>query len=381
MLYGREPEQALIDRMLADGRAGLSGSLVLSGDVGTGKSALLAFAADRASGARVVRVAGVEAEARLPFAGLHLLLRSVADRVEALPASQREVLRDPLGTGVSGPEECVRVGLAVLALLSGTGCDGRLAVLIDDAQWLDGPSAEALLFAARRLEAGGTTMIFAGRGGDGFPAQGLPSRVLGPLDAEAAAGLLDERHPDLSPWVRERLLREAAGNPAALVALPAALTDRERTGGLFPPAGPVGLDRFPAEWRGAFDAQVAGLPAATRALLLLAALDDRGELGVLVCAGRRLGASVGDLEAAEQGGLIEVRDRRLVFRNPLLRAAIAAASSLPRRSAAHEALAAAYGDERDAERRAWHLAAGAVEADEELAAALARTAGRARASA
>ncbi|WP_433464567.1 helix-turn-helix transcriptional regulator [Spirillospora sp. CA-128828] len=380
MLHGREEEQALLRRMSAEGRAGRGNALVLRGDAGIGKSALLEFCAEQADAARVLRGAGIEAEGRLPFAALHLLLQPVADRIGALPHAQRAALGDVLGARPQTPESISAKGMALLALLTDIAADGHLLVLIDDAQWLDRFSAEVLLFAARRLRAQGVTMIFAGRGGPPeFPSPGIASRTLEPLDAAASAELLADLHPALVAPVRERILWEAAGNPMALAGLSGALTDRERLGGVFPPIGPLSGPRVPGTVREVFQARVTGLPRATRSLLLLAAIDDRGDLGVLVRAGHLLGVSVEDLEPAEHGGLIELGDRSLAFRHPLVRAVVRETSSLPQRLAAHNALGAAYEGELDGDRRAWHLAAGAVDADEELAALLMRTAPRARA--
>src|SRR4051794_20208769 len=357
MLIGREGEQALLRRLLADGRAGRGRALLVQGEAGIGKSALLAFCVEQAATARVITGAGREAEEHLPFAGLHLLMRPVADHMDALTPVQQTVMRNVFEAGSQGPEDRFRVAVAVQTLLAAVAARGHLVMLVDNVQWLDRCSAEVLLFAARRLAGTGVTMVFAGRDGRAdFQSPDVQELTLRQLDSEASAELLTEHHPDRAAPVREGVLWEAEGNPLALLELPEAFAARERAGAFSPPIGPVGAPRLPQKVRDTLQTQVAALPGATRRLLLLMAIDDRGDLGVLVRAGQRLGVSIGDLESAEHGGLVGVRDRSVVFRHPLLRAAVRAASSLPQRLAAHDALAAAYEGEQDVDRQAWHLA-------------------------
>ncbi|MFG3714318.1 ATP-binding protein [Micromonospora sp. NPDC047730] len=368
MLHGRAGEQADIERLLAEARTGRSGVLVIRGPAGIGKSALLDHAAERAEGMRVLRGVGVQSEATLPFAALHLLLRAGLDRIPALPDAQAAALRGALGLGDPAPENRFLVGLATLSLLADLAGDGALLCLVDDAQWFDQASADALLFAARRLEAEGVVMIFAARAG--FPATGLPELRLGGLDAVAAVALLP---PDLPPQVRERLIEESGGNPLALVELPAALTAEQRAGRL-PPVGamPV-VDRV----QEAFHARIAALAEPARTALLIAAADGSGELATLVGAG----ASLHGLEEAERSRLIEIRGATVGFRHPLIRAAAYQSAPVTRRLAVHRALADALTRSAAvdaADRRTWHLAAATLGPDEDVARELEGAAERAR---
>ncbi|GIH92925.1 AAA family ATPase [Planobispora siamensis] len=365
MLRGRAGEQAEIDRLLAAARAGTSGVLVVRGQAGIGKSALLDYAHERAEGFRVLRGTGVEPEAELPFAALHLLLRSGLDRIDALPPAQAAALRGALGLGAAAPENRFLVGLATLSMLAELAGDGSLLCLVDDAQWLDRASLDTLLFAARRLEAEGVVLIFAAR--EGLPAAGLPELHLHGLDRTAAAGLLS---PDMSPDVRERIIEEAQGNPLALIELPAALTAGQRAGRL----NPVEVIPVTGRVQEAFEARIRSLPEPAQEALLVLAADGRGTLGGLV----RAGVSPADLEPAERARLITVDDAGAAFRHPLIRAAAYRNAPLARRLAAHRALARALDGEEDADRRAWHLAAATAAPDEEVAAELERAAERAR---
>ncbi|SCF34261.1 regulatory protein, luxR family [Micromonospora viridifaciens] len=368
MLYGRAGEQAKIERLLAEARAGRSGTLVVRGPAGIGKSALLDHAAERAEGMRVVRGVGVESEATLPFAALHLLLRTGLDRIHTLPDAQATALNGALGLGDIAPRSRFLVGLATLSLLAELAGDGALLCLIDDAQWFDQASLDALMFAARRLEAEGVVMIFAAR--EGFPAVGLPELRLGGLDSAAAAALLPA---DLPPQVRERLIEESDGNPLALIELPAALSAEQRAGRLSPVGAMPVADRV----QDAFQAQIAALPEPARAALLIAAADGSGELETLVAAG----ASLDGLGAAERSRLIGIAGNVVGFRHPLIRAAAYQSAPAARRLAVHRALADALTRSAAvdaADRRAWHLAAAALGPDEDIARELAEAAERAR---
>ncbi|SCE80992.1 regulatory protein, luxR family [Micromonospora purpureochromogenes] len=368
MLHGRAKEQAEIDRLLEGARKGRSGTLVMRGPAGIGKSALVEYAAGRAAGMRVLRGVGVESEAALPFAALHLLLRAGLDRIHALPDAQATALRSALGLCDAPPESRFLVGLATLSLLSELTGDAALLCLIDDAQWFDQASIDALVFAARRLEADGVAMIFAAR--PDFPAPGLPELRLGGLDSTAAAALLPA---DLPPQVRERLIHESDGNPLALVELPAALSPEQRAGRLSPVGAMPVADRV----QEAFHAQLVELPEHARTALLIAAAGGTGELATLVAAG----ASLHGLEAAERSRLIEISGSIVGFRHPLIRAAAYQSAPVSRRLAAHRALADALTSSTSpdaADRRTWHLAAAALGPDEDVAEQLEETAGRAR---
>ncbi|GAA2738275.1 AAA family ATPase [Actinocorallia aurantiaca] len=371
-LHGRRSEEEAIAALLAGAQKGTSSSLVLRGEPGIGKTALLDHAAAVAGDMRVIRGTGVEFEAELPFSGLQLLLRPVLGSLAALPGPQREALEGAFGLGPAGGSEPMLVGLAVLSLLAEHADGTGLLCLVDDAQWLDRASRDALLFAARRLHAEGVVMVFAARDGEGaFPAPGLPELRLAGLAPEAAAALLD-RHP-LAPAVRYRLLAEAGGNPLALLELPVALA--AEGGSTFSPGALPLTDRL----RLAFHGQVGRMPEACQSLLLVAAADETGELAVILRAGTALGAAVEDLSPAERAGLVlhDADGTAIRFRHPLIRAAVYQRAPIGRRLAVHRALAAALGSPEHADRRAWHLAAAATEVDEEVAAALERTADRA----
>ncbi|WP_433213351.1 AAA family ATPase [Dactylosporangium sp. CS-047395] len=343
VLWGREAEQAQLARVLSRARAGESAALVLLGDPGIGKTALLTQAAAAASGFTVLRCAGVETEAEVPFAALHQLLLPIMDRADALVDAQSAALRAALGLGPPAPGDLLLVGAAVLSLLAEAS---PVACFIDDAHWLDDASAACLRFVARRLQAESIAMVFAAREFAGLPAHRVP-----PLSPEAAAHLV----ADLPSPVRARVLTAAAGNPLALLELP-------RT---FPDDRPVPL---PARIQDSFATRLDTLPPDA---LLLAATDDRADLSTLL----RAGADLTALSQAERAGLIEVLDGRVVFTHPLLRAAAYRHATFDRRLAAHRSLAAAVDDP---DRRAWHLAAAATGPDEEAAVALEQAAERAR---
>lgn len=369
MLYGRIEEQAVIDRLLDQAKTGASGVLLLRGQPGIGKTALLDYAV-ATSGMRVLRGIGVESEAELPFAGLHLLFGQWLGRTARIPAPQRRALEGAFGLASVESGDRLLVGLAVLSLLAELAEDGPVLCVVDDAQWLDRASAEALLLAARRVRAEGVALIFAARDGeDAFPAPGLPELRLAGLNATEATELLDHQDTELTPAVRFRVLTEAGGNPLALLELPAAFA--------LEPSG-TGPRTLPLTTRlqAAFYGQVRKLPAATRTLLLVAA-EDNGELDLVLRSAASLGIDLADLVPAEQAGLIRLADNVVTFRHPLVRAAVSQGMPLSGRLAVHRALAAALDGPGDVDRRAWHLAAAAVGPDEQVAAELERTAVRA----
>ena len=376
MLNGRAAEQAAIDRLLDAARAGASGALVLRGDAGIGKTALLDYAAAAAAGFQVIRGTGIESEAELPFAGLHLLLRPALDRIGALPVPQRQAVEGAFGLAPAPPGDPLLIGMAVLSLLSELAGDGPLLCLVDDAHWLDGSSAAALAFAARRLGEEGIALIMAARDGEGrFPASGLPELRVAGLAPESAAALLDAQPADLTAALRYRILAEAQGNPLALIELPPThLPDPLHGQPAIEDPGELALT---GRLLAAFSGQAARLPDATRLLLLVAAADDAGEAGLVLRAGRALGADAADLAPAERAGLIRHTGQSLAFRHPLIRAAVYQEAPLGQRLAVHRALADAMDGREgsdDAGRRAWHRAAGAAQPDEQIAAGLDRAA-------
>ncbi|MFI6322426.1 AAA family ATPase [Nonomuraea sp. NPDC050556] len=363
MLHGRDAEQGEIDRLLAAARTGRSGVLALTGEAGIGKSALLDHAAARAPGWPVLRTAGVESEAELPFSALHLLFTPVRDHVAKLPEAQAAAL-----TGTMGDR--FLVGLAALTLLSDLG---PLLCLVDDVHWLDRGTADALLFAARRLNAEGIVMIFAGRSG-----LGVPELALGGLPCDAAEALLAERAADLAPEVRRRIIEEAGGNPLALLELPLSLTPAQRAGRLSPLPSLVDAGPPSERVRRLFHTQIGRLPGSARTALLVAAADDTGDLDLVLRAASRVGAGAGDLDAAERANLIVLESGGLTFRHPLIRTAAYRSASYFERIAAHNALAAELQGVTHVDRRAWHRAAAATGPDEDVADELERTAERAR---
>ncbi|GAA5132243.1 ATP-binding protein [Pseudonocardia adelaidensis] len=369
MLRGRRAEQERIDALLAAGRDGISGALVVRGEPGIGKTALLEYAGQRADGMRVLRGAGIESEAELPFAGLHLLLRPAADALEALPGPQRRALASAFGLGDGDGGDRFLVGAAVLSVLAQLAETRPLLCLVDDAQWLDRPSAEALLFAARRLDREGVVVLFAVREhAGGLAAAGVPELPLAGLDPDSAGAMLDDLGAALPADQRERLIAETHGNPLALRELPPLIATQGAHLGVIPLTSRV-LD--------AFHHQVRALPQASGRMLLVAAADDTGSVPVLLRAAGALGLGAADLQPAEASGLVSVTAGGLAFRHPLIRAAVYHGAPLGQRVAVHAVLAEAHAD--DADRRAWHLALAATGADERVAADLEHAADRARA--
>jgi DNA-binding CsgD family transcriptional regulator/tetratricopeptide (TPR) repeat protein len=349
--------------------------LVLRGEPGVGKTALLEYAAERAKGCRVVRAFGVEAEMELPFAGLQQLCAPLLDGLERLPPPQRAVLGTAFGLTLGAPPDRFLVGLAVLSLLSDAAEEWPLVCLIDDAQWLDRSSAQVLAFVARRLQAESVVLLFAER----EPAErdelarlpdlrvrGLSHAYARDLLASVVSGPLDDR-------VRDQILAEARGNPLALLELPHELSPAKRAGGFgLPDALPVrGLIEM------SFRRRVQQLPAATQRLLLAAAAEPTGDPTLLWRAATELDIPAEAIGPAEADGIVELGSR-VVFRHPLLRSAIYRAAPVDERRSVHRALAAATDAEADPDRRAWHRAHATIEPDEDVAGELERSAGRAQ---
>jgi DNA-binding NarL/FixJ family response regulator len=373
VLYGREAEREAIGALLDGARASRSGVLVLRGEPGIGKTALLEDARDRAAGMHVLTARGIESESELPFAALHQLTRPALGHLDGLPAPQADALRGALGLGARTGDDRFLVSLAVLTLLAEYAERRPVLCLVDDAQWLDRPSADALLFVARRLEAEGIALIFSTRDGDArrFEAPGLPALELRGLPAGAAGELLARAGPvEVAPRVRDELVEQTGGNALALLELSARLSEAQLAGtAALPAALPLteGVER-------AFLERVLRLPEGTRVLLLVAAADDSGSLATVVRAAEALGADAGALDPAERSGLIDVRGARLDFRHPLVRSAVYHGAPASEQRAAHLALADALTGPEDEDRRIWHLAAASPGPDEEVAAALERSA-------
>ncbi|MBO2455373.1 AAA family ATPase [Actinomadura barringtoniae] len=367
MLVGRSTEQAVLEALITTARDGESGALVVRGQAGIGKTALLDHAAAAAEGLRVIRTEGVEFEAELPFAGLHLLLGPVLDHLDAIPARQAAALRGAFGLGPADQGGRFLVGLAVLSVLAELG---PLLCVVDDAQWLDRASAEALTFAARRLQREGVILLFGVRDGAGATRlDGLPELPLWGLDRDASATLLSRHGADLAPTVRDRILAESEGNPLALIELHTALTPEQRGGAVQPLSFNLGPLPLPARVQQAFGTQAARLSEDARTFLLVAALEETGDLDIVLRAAATLGTAA--LDEVERSGLVSPNGTTLSFKHPLVRAAVIQDSPLTTRFAAHRALAEALGP---SDRRAWHLAAATTGPDEQVAAELADTA-------
>jgi DNA-binding NarL/FixJ family response regulator len=376
MLHGRRAECDALDRLLADARRSRGGVLVLRGEAGVGKTALLEHAAGRADGMLVLRAAGVESEAELPFAALHQLLRPVLELVGRLPAPQAAALRGALGLGPPGGEDRFLVSVAALSLLAEAAEIRPVLCRVDEAQWLDRSSAEALAFAARRLEADPVALLFAARDGDArqFEAPGLPELRLQGLEREAAAALLAERGTDLPAELVDRLVEGTGGNPLALLELPGSL-DPDQLAGRAPLEAVLPLT---ARLEGTFGERVRRLPAPARTLLLVAAAEAAGDPAVVLRAAAGLGVVAEVLDEVEAAGLVGTGDGRLAFRHPLVRSAAYRTATFAARRAAHRALAEVLAGEDAADQRAWHLAAATLGPDEPAAVELERSADRAR---
>jgi DNA-binding CsgD family transcriptional regulator len=374
-LVGRGLECALIDRLLHGASRGESGSLVLRGEVGVGKTALLGYAADRAADMTVLSAAGVEVESELAFAGLHSLVRPIVDKLPELPAPQRAALAAALGLGPAEGSDRFLVSAAVLSLLAAGAEDGPILCLVDDVQWLDAPSADSLVFTARRLGAEGIVILFAAREGEvrRFDGPGLDELTIGELDEESAGVLLDRAAGEAPPSVRDRLLAEAAGNPLALLELPAGLSSLQLAGrGELPDAIPLS-----SRLQAAFRQRIEALPKSTQAALLIAAAEDGGELAVILRAAGKLELPQDALDPAEEAGLIQTDDLRLTFRHPVVRSAAYGSTTLSQRRRVHGALAGAFPRGERAEAALWHRAMATLTADEEVAAELEASARRA----
>jgi DNA-binding CsgD family transcriptional regulator/tetratricopeptide (TPR) repeat protein len=375
MLVGRDSECRAVEELLAAARDSRSGALVVRGEAGIGKSALLTHAVGRAEGMRVLTGIGVEAESELPFAGIHQLLWPVLDRAEALPPVQAAALHGAFGLSADRVDDRFLVSVALLGVLTAVADDEPLLCVVDDAHWLDSASAEALVFVARRLQADPVALLVAAREGEArrFEAPGLPELALGGLDERDAVTLLDAG-AELPAAVRDELVRATGGNPLALHELPAALTADQRAG-----RAPLDLDLPLTEGiERAFLARVLPLGDDARRLLLLAAADDTGDPGTVLRAAQALEIPSEALDGVERAGLLLTDGVRLRFRHPLLRSAVYRAASFGERRASHEALAAALDGEANADRAAWHRAVVAMAPDDAAADALAATADRAQ---
>ncbi|MHA6622592.1 helix-turn-helix transcriptional regulator [Pseudonocardia sp. DLS-67] len=376
MLLGRRSECERLEQLLETIRVGRSGALVVLGEPGVGKTALLGHMAERASDCRVLRAAGVQSEMELAFAGLHQVCAPLMDRVEALPVPQRDALRTVFGLSGGAAPDRFLVGLGVLSLLADAARERPLVCLIDDAQWLDRVSAQVLAFAARRLVAESVAIVFgAPVPGEPVELAGLPELEVGGLADEDARALLESKlGGPIDERVRDRIIAETAGNPLALLELPRGLTPAALAAGF----GPVAGAPLPQQIEESFRRRLAPLDADTRHLLLIAAAEPMGDPALVWRAAEQLGIGVAAAAPAAAADLLQI-GTRIRFRHPLVRSAICRAASGEDRRTAHRALARATDPEIDPDRRAWHAAQAACGPDEAIAADLERSAGRAQA--
>jgi DNA-binding CsgD family transcriptional regulator len=373
-LHGRRREREMLDRLVADVRAGQSRVLVLRGEPGTGKTALLDYLAQRAVGCRVARVTGVEPETEMAFAGLHQLCAPFLGRFGHLPDPQREALRTAFNMQDGSVPDRFTVGMATLSLLSDLASERPLVCVVDDAQLLDQASAQALAFVARHVAAAPAAVIFAVRQlADGQGLGGLPEFQLGGLADPSARALLDSVViGPLDERVRDRIVAEAHGKPQALLELTRGLTPAELAGGFgLPSVLPV-----PTRIEEGYRRQFALLPPATQLLLLIAAAEPAGDPVLVWRAASHLGVQAEAAEPAVAAGLAEFGGQ-VRFCHPQARAAVYRAAPLRQRQNVHRALAQTADSNVGADQRAWHRAHATPQLDEDVAAELTRSVGRA----
>jgi len=373
-LRGRDDERAVLDRLVEEARTGHSGVLVLRGEAGVGKTALLEYVIESASDLMVVRAVGVESEMELTYAALHHVCAPLFNRVDRIPIPQRDALETTFGLRGGAVPDPFLVGLATLSLLSEAAQQRPLLCAIDDAQWLDRASAQVLAFVARRLVAESVVLVAATREPVGRYGR-LPEFLVGGLGDTDARALLASAIPGrLDERVAEQLLAEAGGNPLALLELPRGLSPAELAGGF----GLPGARSLSGKLEEAFVNRLEALPEDTQQLLLLAAADSTGDPALLWSAAEQLGIADAVLSPAESARLLEV-DGRVRFRHPLVRSAVYRAATPHQRRRVHRALSEATDALSDPDRRAWHLAEATASPDEAVAAELERAAERAQA--
>jgi DNA-binding CsgD family transcriptional regulator len=373
-LRGRCAERAALDRLIDGVRGGESRVLVLQGEPGVGKTALLEYIVQQAADCRLERAVGIQSEMELAFAALHQLLEPMHDHLDRLPAPQRDALRTAFGVSPGPAPDLFFVGLAVLTLLSDVAEERPLICVVDDEQWLDRASAQVLAFVARRLDTESVGLVFAARAHSEDLA-GLPELVVDGLAEDDASALLDSvLTAPLDTRVREQILSETRGNPLALLELLKGLTPIELAGGFGLP-GAVSLSRTIEE---SFSRRLDALPTETRRLLQLAAADPTGEPSLVWSAAERLSIGIEAATPAVDAGLIEF-GAWVRFRHPLVRSAAYRSASLAERRSVHRALAEVSDPVLDPDRRAWHRAQAVPGPDEDVAEELERAAGRAQA--
>jgi len=373
-LRGRVSECATLRGLIATVKSGSSQVLVLRGEAGVGKTALLEFTAEMASGVRCLHVAGVQSDMELAFAGLQQLCAPLLNHHDELPEPQREALNVAFGRGVGSAPDRFLVGLAVLSLMAAAADDRPLLCLIDDTQWLDQVSAQTLAFVARRLLAEPVGIVFAARDAGAQALAGLPELMIRGLSDADARDLLDSVVLGrIDARVRDRIVAETRGIPLALLEVPRNVSAAELSGGF----GNLGVRRSAGQIEESYVHRVQSLPADTQKLLLVAAAEPVGDAALFLRVAARLGIAVDALGPAEAGGLIEFGPR-MRFHHPLVRSAAYRAADMADRRAIHRALADATDPQSDPDRRAWHAANAATGPDDAVAAELEASAGRAQ---
>ncbi|GAA2419340.1 LuxR family transcriptional regulator [Nonomuraea africana] len=379
-LRGRAREQEVLDRLLRDVHGGHSRALVLRGEYGIGKTALLTYLAGQAPVGRVVRTAGVETESEIPYAALQQVCAPLLDHLDRLPEAQRGALTTAFGLSRGKPPGQLLIALAVLGLLAEAAADEPLVCVVDDAEWLDGLSGAILASVARRLHAESVALVFAVSTSATAPAQanaeylaGLPELRVDGLGDDDARALLDSVLPEpVDPQVRDRIVAEARGNPLALLELPRGLSPAELAFGFDGARSASPASRVEEDYR----RQIAALPADTRQLVLAAAVEAVGDGTLLLRALERLGIGPEAAAPARIDGLMEI-GARVRFRHPLVRAAARRSADAAELREVHRALAEVIDPSREPDRRAWHRAQAAVATDEEVAEELERSIGHA----
>ncbi|MBB2991404.1 DNA-binding CsgD family transcriptional regulator [Mycolicibacterium iranicum] len=373
-LRGRDSDCAVLDELTAQARAGRSQVLVLRGEAGVGKTALLDHLSENTSGFALTRISGVQSDMELAFAGLQQLCAPLLGHRETLPAPQRAALDVAFGYGAGPVPDRFLVGLAVLSLLAAASAENPVLCIIDDAQWLDQVSLQTLAFVARRLLAERVAMVFALREGHPDVLAGLPEHTVTGLSDAAARELLESvMIGGIDPLVRDRIVAETRGVPLALIDVPRSVSAAELTGGFWI----SGRRSSTAAIEDGFIARIQALPGPTRQLLLVAAAEPIGDAALFLRAAAQLAVPVEALGPAEDAGLIEF-GARMRFNHPLMRSAAYRAADLSERRAAHRALAEATDPQADPDRRAWHAANAAVGPDDAVAADLEASADRAQ---
>src|SRR6195256_6267770 len=372
-LLGRQREREVLGRLLNAARGGDGGVLVVHGEPGVGKTALLDWTVEEGRQLRVLRTVGVEGEMELPFSALQQLCSPILDRSGRLPDPQRDALGVAFGLSAGQAPNPFLVGLAALVLLAEASEERPLLCVVDDAQWLDRASARALVFVARRLLAEKIAVVFAARELGATLAR-VPGLRVEPLGRRDARTLLESVLPaPMDEHVLDRIVLETHGNPLALLELPRGMTPMQLAGGVGLPAVPLSTSIEES-----FTRRLAKLPGDARRLLLIAAADPTGDPAVVWRAARLLGIPESIAETVEAEDLLEL-GVRVVFRHPLVRSAVYRAAGLKERRAVHRALAEATDPEIDPDRHAWHRAQATATPDEDVAAELERSAGRAQA--